>query len=508
MTNNSVHSTTESSSHHVRSPSENSDVRDDCPEHAKPITEGSFPFPLQSQDQSRPSRASSTSSCPRAADDDLDTGGQSRLAQESVEDPEPASSPSALAMANEYMAEFGRSPFAPLPHPPQALNSRESGNIDDHLEAVEHLDLEPLRTRTNELQDSAYQGSSSLQRDSLHLSTRTSHASTFGDPLDVALKTDSGYNSYDSLDAHVTLEYEKHRFGETRACAEAAVIELPIPVDSTKARAPIGPEPFKTSNRSLSSQTIRKLQKMRPRSQTYTTPNLRMGDSSDVHHFSEIDIPRVPSPMVARHTERLQQFPTLDHTFPSSHHISREDSPEPACFMPSQFRFPSPANALESATTGFEAHCVFDGPMEAMGLVHDRVYAKESCGEQYGEPKNGVALDAKKQKKAQRKLVKNAEATRRRLIREEKELAKRLEKDRKLLEDQVKKRDRAERSRSRMPRGRRNSSTHHQSCYEDGSNIADFGTVAESLGSGPYDIATWIHPNGSREVRDRSPYQM
>ena len=505
MTNDAVQPTTKPVSHCPRSPSQNSDARDDCLEHAEATTEGSFPFPLQSQGQPRPSRASSTVSSGRAADDDPDTEGERGLAQQSVEDPEPASSPSAHAMANEYMAEFGGSPFNPSLNLTQAPNSRQIGNID--------ASLEPLPTWTHELQDSAYQGpnrssSDNLQRESLYSSTRTSHASTCTDPLEVALKTDSGYNSYDSLDAHVTLEYEKHRFGETRPCAEAAGTELPTPVDSTRARASIGPEPFKTSNRSLSSQTIRKLQKTRPRSQTYITPNPRMGDCSDVHHFSGIDIPRVPSRMVARHTERLQQFPVLDHTFPSSHHISREDSPEPVCFMPSQVRFPSPANALESATTGFETHCVFDGATEKKGPESDRVFANVSGGEQYGEPGNYVALDAKNQKKAQKKLVKNAEATRRRLIREEKELAKRLEKDRKLLEDQVKKRDRTERSRSRISRGRRSSSAYRQSSYEDGSNIADFGTVAESLGSGPYDIATWIHPNGSREGRDCSPYQM
>ena len=505
MTNDAVQPTTKPSSHCPRSPSPNSDARDDCLEHAEATTEGSFPFPLQSQGQPRPSRASSTVSSGRAADDDPDTEGERGLAQQSVEDPEPASSPSAHVMANEYMAEFGGSPFNPSLNLTQAPNSRQIGNID--------ASLEPLPTWTHELQDSAYQGpnrssSDNLQRESLYSSTRTSHASTCTDPLEVARKTDSGYNSYDSLDAHVTLEYEKHRFGETRPCAEAAGTELPTPVDSTRARASIGPEPFKTSNRSLSSQTIRKLQKMRPRSQTYITPNPRMGDCSDVHHFSEIDIPRVPSRMVARHTERLQQFPVLDHTFPSSHHISREDSPEPVCFMPSQVRFPSPANALESATTGFETHCVFAGATEKTGLESDGVFANVPGGEQCGEPGNYVALDAKKQKKAQKKLVKNAEATRRRLIREEKELAKRLEKDRKLLEDQVKKRDRTERSRSRISRSRRSSSAYRQTSYEDGSNIAHFGTVAESLGSGPYDIATWIHPNGSREGRDCSPYQM
>lgn len=505
MTNDAVQPTTKPISHCLRSPSQNSDARDDCPEHAEVTTEVSFPFPLQSQDQPRPSRASSTVSSRRAADDDLDTEGERRLAQQSVEDPEPASSPSAHAMANEYMAEFGGSPFNPSLNLTQAPDPRQIGNIN--------ASMEPLPPWTHEVQNPAYQGPNrssldNLQGESLHSSTRTSHASTFTDPLQVVLKTDSGYNSYDSLDAHVTLEYEKHRFGETRACAKAAGTELPTPVDSSRARASIGPEPFKTSKRSLSSQTIRKLQKMRPRSQTYITPNPRMGDCSDVHHFSAVDIPRVPSRMVARHTERLQQFPVLDHTFPSSSHISREDSPEPVCFMPSQVRFPSPANALESANTGFETHCVFDGATEKTGLENDGVFAIVSGGEQYGEPRNSVALDAKKQKKAQRKLVKNAEATRRRLIREEKELAKRLEKDRKHLEDQVKKRDRTERSRSRMSRGRRSSSAYRQSHYEDGSNIVDFATVAESLGSGPYDIATWIHPNGSREVRDCSAYQM
>ncbi|MCJ1419361.1 hypothetical protein MMC32_005715 [Xylographa parallela] len=70
----------------------------------------------------------------------------------------------------------------------------------------------------------------------------------------------------------------------------------------------------------------------------------------------EIDcdsIPPISAAIAAKHAERLQNFPLLDHTFPSSCHTdidSASSSPDVA-FVP--IRFPSPIEGLEDEETSF-----------------------------------------------------------------------------------------------------------------------------------------------------------
>lgn len=76
--------------------------------------------------------------------------------------------------------------------------------------------------------------------------------------------------------------------------------------------------------------------------------------SITVQSYREVnqsEVPPVPSHLAARHAERLEEFPLLDHTFPSLQHTHLENtSPnsEPD-FVP--IRFPSPAHESEEAET-------------------------------------------------------------------------------------------------------------------------------------------------------------
>ncbi|MCJ1399686.1 hypothetical protein MMC11_002888 [Xylographa trunciseda] len=94
----------------------------------------------------------------------------------------------------------------------------------------------------------------------------------------------------------------------------------------------------------------RKLKKSRPLS--LPPPSSRI----TVQSCREIDcstVPPVPAAVAAKHAERLQSFPLLDHTFPSSHHTCNEivsTSPDFA-FVP--IRFPSPTKGMKDEEGSF-----------------------------------------------------------------------------------------------------------------------------------------------------------
>lgn len=90
--------------------------------------------------------------------------------------------------------------------------------------------------------------------------------------------------------------------------------------------------------------TVRKLQKSRPFSQQAPAHSLFV---QSVRILSQSTIPPVPSEIAARHSERLREFPLLEHTFSSSQDVKRDDgSPiEESIAVP--IRFPSPTNTTE-----------------------------------------------------------------------------------------------------------------------------------------------------------------
>lgn len=90
--------------------------------------------------------------------------------------------------------------------------------------------------------------------------------------------------------------------------------------------------------------TIRKLQKPRPFSQQAPAHSLFV---QSVRKLSHSTIPPVPSEVATRHSERLREFPLLEHTFPSLQDVKRDDSSPTEESIAVPIRFPSPANTPE-----------------------------------------------------------------------------------------------------------------------------------------------------------------
>ncbi|MCJ1431672.1 hypothetical protein MMC27_001027 [Xylographa pallens] len=105
-----------------------------------------------------------------------------------------------------------------------------------------------------------------------------------------------------------------------------------------------------TSTQSQVSSHPRKLKKSRPMS---LPPPSRCITVQTCREIDCNSIPPVSAAIAAKHAERLQNFPLLDHTFPSSCHTgvdSASSSPDVA-FVP--IRFPSPTNGLEDEETSY-----------------------------------------------------------------------------------------------------------------------------------------------------------
>lgn len=86
---------------------------------------------------------------------------------------------------------------------------------------------------------------------------------------------------------------------------------------------------------------VRKLQKSRPFSQQAPAHSLFV---QSVRKLSQSTVPPVSSEIAARHSERLREFPLLEHTFPSSQDVKRDDGSPTEEFIAVPIRFPSPTN--------------------------------------------------------------------------------------------------------------------------------------------------------------------
>ena len=103
-----------------------------------------------------------------------------------------------------------------------------------------------------------------------------------------------------------------------------------------------------STNTSFSSGSTgqRKLQKPRPKS---LPPPVNRITVQGQRTLVELHIPPVPIDIAEKHADRLQRFPLLEHTFPSSHHTDlRENISDPLpVYVP--IRFPSPTRSTEQS---------------------------------------------------------------------------------------------------------------------------------------------------------------
>lgn len=499
-------------------------------------------------------------------DDDIVIPRQSSVARHGKSD-------SATYIADEYIAELAVSPFSETPGSRQWSEHKDS--LDAEATVMPEAEVTGLGS-WRQLIDDAGAGSagsrttedafrklnghtqftSETRRLSVHSSTTSRYSVSTETP-----KVDSGYSSNSSMyGAHLTPTASNHadRVGRTtsadlqrrssdrsgpRERRESTSRErsympqitgtapssdsfnltprhaLPTPpaglpsspssqtVDTVRSSA-------RSSTRSSSQNLVRKLQKPRPKSQPPPVSCITVQGHRDPE---PANIPRVPSVIAARHADRLRQFPVLDHTFPSSQHTTIEERVPASAIQPMPVRFPSPANALEAATSEL---CAFPASSDDRKTPRPRAWSRYRSSLMFDEDEYPLSAIVRspswsefgggRDKKERKKLAKEEKENEKRLLKEEKELAKRLEKNKKDLEKQVKKdenKQRATHSRS-ASRTRAKSSDLSPSQHDTLLTIANFGTVTESLGRSPYDITTSMFSNPSQNDGSKHPHQI
>ena len=441
---------------------------------------------------------------------------------------------SASATANEYASELGGGPFSHSETPLSKATTTVVNHFDDEgvvLSGSQETDLHSLRSMVDNVE--TVDASSGTREDALSKLSGSSQALYSSISAKPVPKTDSGYSSNTSLgtSSHNPISRDpsrEPRFQRSalRSRAISGPREIPL-VRSKKGVSDVSMEPpsqlrpsftviprhalvepetsvtspgapetisnVRASVRSPSQVLVNKLQKARPKS--LPPPPVNTITVQGYRDLEQVHIPRVPSVIAARHAERLLRFPLLDHTFPSSEHVSASRSSTLTQTYNVPIRFPSPANALESATAGLTDASVCPEPAT---LSPSQVDDDEQWGpSSLVKSPSWSAFGGGKQKKLRKRAAKERREAEKRLAKEEKELEKRLTKDRKDLEKRIKREESKERiSRSRPSSWGRAKSSERRSSERDAQGaIADFGTVTESLGGSPYDIARATQPH-------------
>ena len=499
-------------------------------------------------------------------DDDIVIPRESTVARQEKSD-------SATHMAHEYIAELGGSPFSETPGSRQWSDHEISldaegavmpeaavTGLQNWRQLIDDAGASGVGSCTTEDAFRKLNGHTQFISETGRLSVHSSTASRYSVSTETP-KVDSGYSSNSSMNAaHLTLTASDHadRIGRTtsadlqrRYCAHSGPHERPESItkqgnymSQTADPAPSSdslnlmpthalPTPpvglpsspssqtidsirpsARSSARASSQNLVRKLQKPRPKSQPPPVSCITVQGHRDPE---PANIPRVPSVIAARHADRLRQFPLLDHTFPSSQHTTVEESVSASAIQPMPVRFPSPANALEAATSDL---CASLAISDERKISRPRTLSRYRSSLMFDEDEYAQSAIVRspswsefgggKSKKERKRLAKEEKENDKRLLKEERELAKRLEKNKKDLEKQVKKdesKQRASRSRS-ASRTRAKSSDSPPSQHDTLVTIADFGTVTESLGGSPYDITTSMFSNASQNAGSKHPHQI
>ena len=294
-------------------------------------------------------------------------------------------------------------------------------------------------------------------------------------------QADSGYCSYASLRGVPADEVCFENRGD------------PIPnTNVTAAPEPQTVETVRYSARSSFRAPIRKLKKQRPKSQPPPV-NLITGH----HELTDANIPRIPSIIAARHANRLSRFPLLEHTFPSSQHTTANGALFPIQAHDAPIRFPSPANVLEAASAPLGSFLTAISKPRATTVAVDE---DDWGASDLVRSPSWSEFGGGRRRKEQKKQAKEEKGIEKRLLKNVKEAEKKLQKGRK---DENKQRSARSRSASRT----RARSSGGQSRHDTQVTIADFGTVTESLGNSPYDIAKPTLPS-PHMARNWHPHQI
>ena len=259
--------------------------------------------------------------------------------------------------------------------------------------------------------------------------------------------------------------------------------------------------------RPVSCGPLRKLQKSRRKPQNLPADIVVQG----YRDLDQAQIPRVPPCIAVRHADRLHQFPLLNRTYPSTQHTNlREDDDDSADYLPIRFPSPVETNSAELSVASVKPN--------RFKRSYSLAVSKSRGADQVDEEELGRAnivrspswsnFGVGKERKEQKKLAKERKQDYRRKSKDDKRNSKRLSKGVKDSEIQICNQDHSEKTaRSRSTSRARGRTSRRSSQHEMNATIADFGTVAESLGSNPYDLAIEFS-NKSPASSRRHPHQM
>ena len=383
----------------------------------------------------------------------------------------------ASGMADEYIAELEDSPFSYLSREAKGHSTPQS--------------QDPAKRMWRSFIDDAevqHAGSGSDSRDGAlrKLTGNGTMPSTrqperldvpFSQPLRCRAssetpQTDSGYSSKASLTGTSTNKLCDERGVNSTSSSQAST----FPQNQTV-------ETVRFSARSPLRLPIRKLQKQRSKSQPPPVDII-----TGCHEFTDANIPRIPSFIAARHAKRLSQFPILECTFPSLQHTTANRTLSPAQAHGAPIRFPSPAYDLEAASAPSKSSPTASSRPQACSIVDDE--NERDTSDIVRSPSWSEFGGDGRRRKEQKKLAKAEKGNDKKLQKEEKEVEKRLEREKKEFERQNKKdQDNKRSTRSRSASKARRRSSDGQNRHDTTVMISDFGTVTESLGNSPYDIA-------------------
>ena len=400
----------------------------------------------------------------------------------------------ALDIADEYIAELESSPFA-YSSPkdkrtaiPQSRDSAKEVWRSCTVEADEQHAGNSSGSREDAFRKLTVHGDMPSTWKPERLSVPPSQPSRHSASAELP-QTDSGYCSYASLTGGPTNEF----YFETK--------NNPIrPTQVTASLQPQTLEPVRSSARSSFRGPISKLKKQRPKSQP---PPVNL--IPEHHELTGANIPRIPSIIAARHADRLSQFPLLEHTFASSQHTTANGALSPARVHDTPVRFPSPANTLQAASAPLESFRTATPKPRASTIAVDE---DDWSASNLVRSPSWSEFGGGRRRKQQRKLVKEEKEFEKRHLKEEKELEKQRQKSRKDFDRHIRKDENKQKiNPSRSASRTRARSSEGQRPHDTLMTIADFGTVTESLGNSPYDIAKSTSPN-TQTARRWHPHQI
>ena len=272
---------------------------------------------------------------------------------------------------------------------------------------------------------------------------------------------------------------------ETRPFASADIKRFSMSID---------PERLAFQKQPSSPEKPRKLQKKRPKSQ----PPLHRTPMSVDSIQGNADIPPVPTEIAALHSDRVERFSFLDPTSSKSQDIDAHDMPEIATSISVQTRVPAPIHGSEESLPRDRRSMFQKMASKAKSRSRSRPrIAQSPCPSDDESAKSDICRSPSwseygKKKTEQRKKAKA-----------ERELQKKMKRE------SSRDPDARSRSKSRSRSRFRSQSNKRSSLGEPTPMLTEIGTVSESLGAGPHDIAIAGHaPNHQSPHNQIQPYQM